>query len=60
MYIRFNLIRLKTSKAKVMFTITYLRDLAFNWFEPYLTDQLDNTIKDRALNIKAIFFSYKH
>jgi hypothetical protein len=43
-----------------MFTATYLRDGAFDWFEPYLTDYIDNAIEDKKNETKAIFSSYKH
>jgi Domain of unknown function (DUF4939) len=60
MYIHFNVSKLGSAEVKVMFATTYLRNGAFNWFKPYLTDYIDNAIEDKKNEIKAIFSSYKH
>jgi Retrotransposon gag protein/Zinc knuckle len=60
LYIRLNPQRLASSEAKVMFATTYLRDGAFDWFEPYLTDHLENPVEDRKTETKNLFSSYKH
>jgi Retrotransposon gag protein len=43
-----------------MFATTYFRDGAFDWFEPYLTDHLENSAEDRKTETKNLFSSYKH
>jgi hypothetical protein len=57
MYIRFNTQKLGTAESKVMFAATYLRDAAFDWFEPYLKDQLENHLDKRKADTKIIFAS---
>ena len=58
MYIRFNAQLLNTLETKVLFTITYLKGTVFNWFEPHLTDYLENQLKDRKIKIIRLFTNW--
>ncbi|ETN36773.1 uncharacterized protein HMPREF1541_09051 [Cyphellophora europaea CBS 101466] len=39
--------RFPDDKAKVIFAASYLKDAAFGWFEPYLTDHYENGVGSR-------------
>jgi Retrotransposon gag protein/Zinc knuckle len=57
-YIRFNRQALATNEDKVIFCATYLRGSAYDWFEPTLTDYLENNPGDRKEHTTATFNSY--
>jgi hypothetical protein len=44
----FHLAAVDTPVKKVMYAATFLRSAAFNWFEPYMKDQLKNGKDARA------------
>jgi Retrotransposon gag protein len=46
------------NKDKVIFCATYLRGSAYDWFEPTLTDYLENNLGDRKEHTTATFNSY--
>jgi hypothetical protein len=43
-----------------MFAIIYLRDGVFDWFKSYLINYLENSVEDRKIETKNLFFSYKY
>ena len=56
LYARFNLTTLASSANKVLFGVIYLREAAADWFQPYLTDFLENNDPtDRETETNAIF-----
>jgi Retrotransposon gag protein len=55
---RFNRAALATNKDKVIFCTIYLRGSAYKWFEPTLTDFLENGPGDRKATTTATFNSY--
>ena len=57
-YFRFNRTSFTTEEDKVVFCSTYLRGSAYNWFEPTLTNFLENTLLNRKALTTAIFGSY--
>jgi hypothetical protein len=42
----------------VIFYITYLRELAYNWFKPTLTNFSKNRLESRKATITTTFNSY--
>lgn len=58
LYIRFNSAELNQESKKTLFAATYLRDAAFDWFEPYLTDFLENEPPDRKDETDTLFANY--
>ena len=56
LYARFNPTALASSANKVLFGATYLREAAADWFQPYLTDFLENNDPtDRETETNTIF-----
>jgi hypothetical protein len=48
-----------TAAKKVIFAAGHLRDQAFSWFEPYITDYLDNpTESEQEEDTRTIFASF--
>jgi hypothetical protein len=43
------------NENKVVFTSTYLRGLAYDWFKPTLINFLENTLDNQKKNIIIIF-----
>src|SRR5665213_231999 len=53
---RFNLTALASSANKVLFGVIYLREAAADWFQPYLTNFLENNDPtDRETKTNTIF-----
>ena len=47
------------SEQRVLFVTSYMRDMAYQWVEPHLTDHLDNAYENRKQYTKEIFGSWK-
>ena len=47
LFFGFNVDRFSTNKHKVLFASIYLRGLAFEWFNSFLTDSLNNKPDER-------------
>jgi hypothetical protein len=43
------------NENKVVFTLTYLRGLVYDWFEPTLIDFLENALDDRKKDTIMMF-----
>ncbi len=45
LYIEFNQVKFRSEMNKGLFTISYLKNAAFNWVDPKLHEFLDKTLK---------------
>jgi len=59
LYMRFNQATLRNEADKILFASTYLRGGAFEWFEPFVTDYVENDEDDREADTVAIFDSWE-
>jgi len=59
LYIGFNQAKFRFEMNKGLFTVSYLKDAAFNWVDPKLHEFLDKTPKKWMNNKKSIFSDYK-
>jgi len=59
LYIEFNQMKFRFKMNKGLFTISYLKNAAFNWVDPKLHEFLDKTSKKQMNNKKSIFNNYK-
>jgi Retrotransposon gag protein len=50
-----------TPVKKIMYAVIFLRGAAFNWFKPYMKDQLENGEDARAKTLQMFqnFFNFK-
>ena len=58
LYFGFNTKQFPRDKLKVLFASTYLQGPAFNWFNSFFCNFLENTPKDRDNDINKITQSY--
>ena len=58
LYFGFNTKQFPRNKLKVLFASTYLQGPAFNWFNSFLCNFLENTPKDRDNNTNKITQNY--
>ncbi len=59
LYIEFNQMKFRFKMDKGLFTVSYLKDAAFNWVDLKLHEFLDKTSKKWMNNKKFIFSNYK-
>ncbi len=59
LYIEFNQAKFRSEMNKDLFTISYLKNAAFNWVDLKLHEFLDKTSKKWMNNKKFIFSNYK-
>jgi len=59
LYIEFNQAKFRFEMDKGLFTVSYLKDAAFNWVDLKLHEFLDKTSKKWMNNKKSIFSNYK-
>jgi len=59
LYIEFNQAKFRSEMDKGLFTVSYLKDAAFNWVDLKLHEFLDKTSKKWMNNKKFIFDNYK-
>jgi len=59
LYIEFNQAKFRSEMNKGLFTVSYLKDAAFNWVDLKLHEFLDKTLKKWMNNKKFIFNNYK-
>jgi len=59
LYIEFNQAKFRFEMNKGLFTISYLKNAAFNWVNLKLHEFLDKTLKKQMNNKKFIFSNYK-
>ncbi len=59
LYIEFNQAKFRSEMNKGLFTVSYLKDAAFDWVNPKLHEFLDKTSKKQMNNKKSIFNNYK-
>jgi len=59
LYIEFNQAKFRFEINKDLFTVSYLKDAAFNWVNLKLHEFLDKTSKKQMNNKKFIFSNYK-
>jgi len=59
LYIEFNQAKFRSEMDKGLFTVSYLKDAAFDWVDPKLHEFLDKTLKKWMNNKKSIFSNYK-
>ncbi len=59
LYIGFNQVKFRFKMNKGLFTVSYLKDAAFDWVDPKLHEFLDKTPKKWMNNKKFIFSNYK-
>ena len=59
-YLRFNHASFPTKADKVIFTASYLRGSAFNWFYPYNIEYIGKGGVDLILETSNTFLSYKN
>jgi len=59
LYIEFNQTKFRSEMDKGLFTVSYLKDAAFNWVDLKLHEFLDKTSKKRMNNKESIFGDYK-
>ncbi len=59
LYIEFNQAKFRFEMNKGLFTVSYLKDAAFNWVNLKLHEFLDKTSKKQMNNKKFIFSNYK-
>jgi len=59
LYIGFNQAKFRSEMDKGLFTISYLKDAAFDWVDPKLHEFLDKTPKKRMNDKEFIFNNYK-
>jgi hypothetical protein len=52
-YILFNQYLFGTEAAKVVYAISYLKGIAFNWVKTYIKDFMTHKNNDRQVNILA-------
>ncbi len=60
LFFGFNVDRFPTDKHKVLFASTYLRGLAFEWFNSFLTDFLNNEPDKRDNNTIEVTQNYSN
>ena len=58
LYIGFNIAKFETEATKVTWASTYLRGPAFDWFEPFLRDYINNVEAEREAETKDMFSSF--
>jgi len=59
LYIGFNQAKFRSEMDKGLFTVSYLKDAAFDWVDPKLHEFLDKTPKERMDDKESIFGDYK-
>jgi len=59
LYIEFNQTKFRFKMNKGLFTVSYLKNAAFNWVDPKLHKFFDKTLKKQMNNKKFIFSNYK-
>jgi len=59
LYIEFNQVKFRFEMNKGLFTVSYLKNAAFNWVDLKLHEFLDKTLKKWMNNKKFIFDNYK-
>jgi hypothetical protein len=59
LYIEFNQAKFRFEMNKGLFTVSYLKNAAFDWVDPKLHEFLDKTPKKWMNNKKSIFDNYK-
>jgi len=59
LYIEFNQAKFRFKMNKGLFTVSYLKNAAFNWIDLKLHEFLDKTSKKQMNNKKSIFSNYK-
>jgi len=59
LYIEFNQTKFRSEMNKDLFTVSYLKNAAFNWVNLKLHEFLDKTSKKQMNNKKSIFSNYK-
>ncbi len=59
LYIEFNQTKFRSEMNKGLFTVSYLKNAAFNWIDLKLHEFLDKTLKKWMNNKKFIFDNYK-
>jgi len=59
LYIEFNQTKFRSEMDKGLFTVSYLKDAAFDWIDLKLHEFLDKTSKKQMNNKKSIFSNYK-
>ncbi len=59
LYIEFNQVKFRFKMNKGLFTVSYLKNAAFNWVDPKLHEFLNKTSKKQMNNKKFIFDNYK-
>jgi len=59
LYIEFNQTKFRSEMNKGLFTVSYLKNAAFNWVDLKLHEFLDKTLKKWMNNKKFIFDNYK-
>ncbi len=59
LYIEFNQAKFRSEMNKGLFTVSYLKNAAFNWVDLKLHEFLDKTLKKWMNNKKFIFSNYK-
>jgi len=59
LYIEFNQAKFRSEMNKGLFTVSYLKDAAFDWVDLKLHEFLDKTPKKQMNNKKSIFNDYK-
>ncbi len=59
LYIEFNQTKFRFEMNKGLFTVSYLKNAAFNWVDPKLHEFLNKTLKKWMNNKKFIFNNYK-
>jgi hypothetical protein len=52
-YIFFNQYLFGTEAAKIIYVVSYLRGIAFNWVKTYIEDFIAHKNNDRQVNILA-------
>ena len=60
LFFGFNADRFPTNKHKVLFASTYLRGPAFEWFNLFLTDLLNNKLDERDDNTVEVTQNYSN
>ncbi len=59
LYIGFKEAKFKSEMDKGLFTISFLKDAAFDWVDPKLHEFLDKTPHERNADKESIFGDYK-
>jgi len=59
LYIEFNQAKFRSEMNKDLFTVSYLKNAAFNWVDLKLHEFLDKTLKKQMNNKEFIFNNYK-